>query len=1247
MPSIGGAPLGVSLHFIFYVKGDEMANIVLSQILSGYNMAEVNRNFTIIQDALNNLLLRKDGENAVLTGDLDVNGQTLLNVGDLEINGVSVLDGVTQIQEAYESLSEQLDTYSYKLQDIINKAIDSGSVDQNHTNNVQATWTLSTVGSVGSTLTLPYHYTVGKNTLRLSYNNLYQMYRNVDYTEVGEIGEQSNQITVINTTIPVGAVMEMWVDAESEMTQILEEVIEAKELLETYNATLINSFLDAVEQMQEQGLDTKIANATSAANNLSSQTSDANTLLAQIQSMINTINSNANQCATYYTQIAGLYEGLLEFQRGGIDLSALTSTLSEMQDNINTITSVQNATSTTYASVNNVNSSVTTMSSNVAAMSRTVSNYTAQANAQMTSLTTNYNTYRSNLSNTYNTEANALNSQYTRASSSLAALSTSAAGVLDSVVTEGSASIARMSQLSGFYETSMQNHLATASDYMLSASKYMSGASLYNNGAATSLTRISQMTSSVSTMSTAVSTNYIQVNTAKASVAAMTDNVEDMETNVATMSSNIMNASATAIDNVSSAGDATYSTVSTSLNSLNTIYMDSLMNFMDTYIVPDLDQRRSDLDDVFHGYESDLQSVASDTVDSVNAVSTNYMSNASSLYTSLTATSSNIATMYTSVVAMSNLTANTSQRVASIAGDVSTTYNNIASLSINTKSSDIENMYTSVSNIKNDVVLMSGQMILASNNINDARDSVINLANSTLTSFQSVAYDVAQQFTSDAVSSVVEDIDFSWIESSVVDSATSQAGDYVLQASGYRDEASTYADNASGYMSGTAALSQAFATDVVGYTSTLKESLLEASSGIYDGLMSESSTIIESFNTYSSGVIDDFNNYSSSFEDNVASLTSNAVNTATSDMNAISSDVAVMSSNVFAYDVSAITNSYMGDAWSSRYSGVMQSYVNSCYQYASQCENLYDQLFFSAAAINGSMLTVKNDNSAALTSLTSDYSRAIDSKISNDSGFLESITASAAAYYTSTSGMYASNSGQFSSAQTAYNSLMANMSTYSGMISIMANSCNDAYAYISSQYASIQDNVNAVNSVASNIDTVYSAADSAASIITEAKDSVYSVVSTSIVDNISTFTSDTSSYTNNASSYANNASMYQSFAATYFNSANAVYSSVLQISSNLNTIGDAIAPSAMRYGYKASVAWNTGSSVWTINVTNSTASTWCNEGLCLLTCNAAGSFGLATGLSWMDNSLKEYEAGGKYIIAVLYGGVCVRRIGGE
>ena len=1209
-----------------------MANIVLSQILSGYNMAEVNRNFTIIQDALNNLLLRKDGENAVLTGNLDVNGQTLLNVGDLEINGVSVLDGVTQIQEAYSSLAEQLDTYSYKLQDIINKAIDSGSVDQNHTNNVQATWTLSTVGSVGSTLTLPYHYTVGKNTLRLSYNNLYQMYRNVDYTEVGEIGEQSNQITVINTTIPVGAVMEMWVDAESEMTQILEEVIEAKELLETYNATLINSFLDAVEQMQEQGLDTKIANATSAANNLSSQTSEANTLLAQIQSMINTINSNANQCATYYTQIAGLYEGLLEFQRGGIDLSALTSTLSEMQDNIDNITSVQNAASTAYASVNNVANNVATMSSHIATMSGVVSTYTAQANAQMTSLTTNYNTYRSNLSNTYNTEASALNSQYTQARSSLAALSTGGVGVLNSVVTEGNSSIARMSQLSGLYDTSMQYHLATASDYMLSASKYMSGASLYNNGAATSLTRINEISSNVATMSNTVSTNYIQVDSAKASIAAMFENVEDISTGVAAMSSNIMNASAIATANVSSAGDATYSVVSTSLNSLNTIYMDSLMNFMDTYIVPDLVLRRSDLDDAFNGYESDLQSVASNTVDSVNAASTSYMSNASSIYTSIMGASRNIATIYASVAAMSNLTRLTSERVDSIAGNVSSTYNNIVSLSINTKSSDIENMYTSVSNIKNDVVLMSGQMILVSNNINDARDSVINLANSTLTSFQSVAYDVAQQFTSDAVSSVVEDIDFSWIESSVLDSVTSQAGDYVLQASGYRDEASTYADNASGYMSGTAALSQAFSTDVVGYTSTLKESLLEASSGLYDGLMSNSSTIVDSFNIYSSGVIDDFNNYSSSFVDNVASLASNAADLVTSDMNAMSSDVAAMSSNVFAYDVSSIADSYMGDVWSNTYSAVFNYYVNSCSTIESKCAGIYNTFFYSASVIEGNILDAQRTNSAFLSSL--------NSKFSEDSSILENYIEQGAAYYESTLRTYASNSSQLSTAQSAYNSLMTNMSTYSGMISIMANSCNDAYAYISNQYASVQENIDAVNSAASNIDTVYNAADSAVSIITEAKDSVYSVVSTSLANNISTLTS-------NASSYANNASMYQSYAATYYNNTNAVYSSVLQISSNLNTIGEALAPSAMRYGYKASNAWNTGSSVWTINVTNSTASTWCNEGLCLLTCNTSGSFGLATGLSWMDNSLKEYEAGGKYIIAVLYGGVCVRRIGGE
>lgn len=718
-----------------------MSDIILSQILSGYNLAEVNRNFQIIQDTLNKLMLRKDGENAILSGNLDVNGQTLLNVGDLEINGVSVLDGVNQIEAAYSRIVDELDDYSHKLQDIINKTIEAGAVDRNHTNNVQATWTLPSVAAIGSTLTLPYHYTVGKNTLRLSYNNIYSMYKGTDYEEVGDIGEQSNQITIKGAAIPVGARMEMWVEAGSEMIQILEAVIEAKDLLETYNTELINNFLTAVSNAQNAQLETKLVNATSAANDLASQTSNANTLKAEIQSMINNINSQAQQCATYYTQISSLYGALMEFQRGGIDLTALNEAIVELgnvQDDINT------AMSTTTGQVTQTSAYLSTAMAQV----EEVSAYKNSINSVVNTVTKlGFTGTPTEINSLIGVSAPNISSMYRAAASNYNNFSVTA-GIAESTMRDLSSGVMSVARLVGSAQSSTWDLYSTVLGYTAYVDRQLSSVTSLTDTNSGYLNEVNELKDSTANLAGSAHTDYLHASSAaldaasnKTSVEGILEEVEGKLTSVKEYYSAFSPVVQSTLSQVSS----TYSTVSTNLTSLVGAFNSSIGDARDDAItsVNAATDVLTTYTDTASGYVDD----ANEALTSANAV----LTSVNALSTTVAGYSTNVGTMSTNVANMSANLQNTietaaaeyaSQAVveADLQGAIDAAKNSITNYFDNVSAGVValsNSYYSNISSAHSAVANMSTE-------ITTAVTGASSLANQTLANYSTAASQISQ-----------------------------------------------------------------------------------------------------------------------------------------------------------------------------------------------------------------------------------------------------------------------------------------------------------------------------------------------------------------------------------------------------------------------------------------------------------------------------------------------------------------------
>lgn len=192
--------------------------ITLTDVTSGYNLSKINNNFRILQDAINNRLVHRDGTNE-LEADLDFNNHKAINVGSLVINGKDIID---EINNAYDNIENFLVTTDNLLREI--EAILSGQLqDRNQGNGQYSTQLLEDI-TEGTVYTIPngLQYIVGRNSLRISYQGV-MCYPTYQYDEVGTFDEASNQIK-FNITIPAHSHLNIWISGVGNIVQIKEDL---------------------------------------------------------------------------------------------------------------------------------------------------------------------------------------------------------------------------------------------------------------------------------------------------------------------------------------------------------------------------------------------------------------------------------------------------------------------------------------------------------------------------------------------------------------------------------------------------------------------------------------------------------------------------------------------------------------------------------------------------------------------------------------------------------------------------------------------------------------------------------------------------------------------------------------------------------------------------------------------------------------------------------------------------------------
>lgn len=192
--------------------------ISLTDVTSGYNLSKINNNFRILQDAINNRLVHRDGTNE-LEADLDFNSHKAINVGSLVINGKDIIE---EINNAYNSIEDFLVTTDNLLREI--EAILSGQLqDRNQGNGQYSTQLLEDI-TEGTVYTIPngLQYIVGRNSLRISYQGV-MCYPTYQYDEVGTFDEASNQIK-FNITIPAHSHLNIWISGVGNIVQIKEDL---------------------------------------------------------------------------------------------------------------------------------------------------------------------------------------------------------------------------------------------------------------------------------------------------------------------------------------------------------------------------------------------------------------------------------------------------------------------------------------------------------------------------------------------------------------------------------------------------------------------------------------------------------------------------------------------------------------------------------------------------------------------------------------------------------------------------------------------------------------------------------------------------------------------------------------------------------------------------------------------------------------------------------------------------------------
>ena len=192
--------------------------ITLTDVTSGYNLSKINNNFKILQDAINNRLVHRDGTNE-LEADLDFNSYKAINVGSIVVNGKDIIE---EINNAYNSIEDFLVTTDNLLREI--EAILSGQLqDRNQGNGQYSTQLLEDI-TEGTVYTIPngLQYIVGRNSLRISYQGV-MCYPTYQYDEVGTFDEASNQIK-FNITIPAHSHLNIWISGVGNIVQIKEDL---------------------------------------------------------------------------------------------------------------------------------------------------------------------------------------------------------------------------------------------------------------------------------------------------------------------------------------------------------------------------------------------------------------------------------------------------------------------------------------------------------------------------------------------------------------------------------------------------------------------------------------------------------------------------------------------------------------------------------------------------------------------------------------------------------------------------------------------------------------------------------------------------------------------------------------------------------------------------------------------------------------------------------------------------------------
>lgn len=192
--------------------------ITLTDVTSGYNLSKINNNFKILQDAINNRLVHRDGTNE-LEADLDFNSHKAINVGSIVVDGKDIIE---EINNAYDSIEDFLVTTDNLLREI--EAILSGQLqDRNQGNGQYSTQLLEDI-TEGTVYTIPngLQYIVGRNSLRISYQGV-MCYPTYQYDEVGTFDEASNQIK-FNITIPAHSHLNIWISGVGNIVQIKEDL---------------------------------------------------------------------------------------------------------------------------------------------------------------------------------------------------------------------------------------------------------------------------------------------------------------------------------------------------------------------------------------------------------------------------------------------------------------------------------------------------------------------------------------------------------------------------------------------------------------------------------------------------------------------------------------------------------------------------------------------------------------------------------------------------------------------------------------------------------------------------------------------------------------------------------------------------------------------------------------------------------------------------------------------------------------